>query len=94
MITPTSTWTLAMCRAAAAPIAAAHGLGVDAYIEGANGNSAVRFDLHRAGGEITCWLALDTASLEACADEAAVRDLVEREVATVVRMRSSGGAAS
>jgi len=94
MITPTSAWTLPMCRAAAEPIAAAHGLELDAYIEGANGTSAVRFDLHGAGGGITCWHALDTASLEDCADEAAVRELVEREVAAVVKMRHGSGAAS
>lgn len=91
MITPDSAWTLAMCRAAAEPVAAGHGLELDVYIEGANGGASVRFDLHR-GGDITCWLALDTEHLEACADETAVRDLVQREVAGVVRMRHGVGA--
>ena len=89
-------WTLATVRAAAAPIAAAHGLVLRAFMVGGNRPTAVRIELLR-GDVMTCWIELPAADLDAAELDAApagVTVLVEREVAALVRLRCGRGAAS
>jgi len=91
-----SEWTLATVRAAVAPVAAAHGLAVRAFMVGGSRPTAVRIELLR-GDVLTCWLELPAAELDAAELDAApagVTALAERELTALLRLRYGRGAAS
>ena len=86
-------WTLATVEAAAEPIAAVHGLAVRAFMVGGNRPTAVRIELLR-GAVLTCWVDLPAAELDAMPSLTGVAELVERDVAALVRLRYGRGAAT
>jgi hypothetical protein len=68
---------------AAEKLAAAHGLTVDPRIDATTQRLVI--ELRRHSGAVTCWVAIDADSIGACETSEQLTELVEREVAAMLR---------